>query len=419
VYNDGAPEITSPPLHGTSSDKLRLGNPTEVARWIAERYSAPRDASENYTIGAVRTGTTSDIELEQEPPRDVWRFAVRVAMGSSGGSILMRGTWLLVLVAAVGVAGLAVSCSGQDEGDGSGAPATVATAAEATGRDDADGSMSFNMPADTVQHHWEALTAIKAGDVEDARHHVEHILEVVAADETHAAVMRDVLAALAANKLDEAAHGIEGMLVGRVEPGLTPELLHLQMALAAMRMDDEAAVRHHIDHFIGLGGDDADAQQVIAFLDNGHHEEAAQRLELMIAARVGEASHNDSAMGPEPKPEAGRITVVMTEFAIEPTVIRAHVGERVLLVATNRGTVLHDIAAEGFHGNVESVGVVEAHDSTAGADHADTPAFHASATAGGTGELVFEADEPGEYALFCTVPGHRELGMTATLIIEQ
>ena len=62
---------------------------------------------------------------------------------------------------------------------------------------------------------------------------------------------------------------------------------------------------------------------------------------------------------------------------------------------------------------------MESHDSTASGDHMDAGTFHAAATAGGTAELVFEADEAGEYTLFCTVPGHRELGMTATLVIEE
>lgn len=326
----------------------------------------------------------------------------------------MRLKGLLVFAVTLSLAWLAASCGNGDEPAEPGTQ--TATAVASTG---AVGSNSVEMSASIVLHHWEAITAIKAGNLDDARHHIQHILDAVAADETHAGAMRDALAALQANNLDEAEHGIQGMLAGRAEPGLTPEVMHLQMAMAALTAEDEDEARHHIDHFMGLGVDMADAQRFMALLDEGQRDQAIEHLEVMLAAHGGEMPHGDAPADHETKLEADReVTVVMTEFAFEPNVIRAKVGERVRLVAINRGAVLHDITAEEFHGTVETVGEMEMHESTSGGGHADTGTFHAAAAGGETAELVFAPDEPAEYTLFCTVPGHRELGMTATLIVE-
>lgn len=283
-----------------------------------------------------------------------------------------------------------------------------------------DGAIAFQMSANTVLHHWEALIALQADDLDDARHHVEHIAEAVSADATHAGAMSDVLVALDAADVHDAEHGIEVMLAGRAERDLTPEVLHLQMALVAVRADEEAEARHQIGHLAGSGADGADTQQLIAFLDDGHHDEAAEQLETMIAALGGASAHDDDEHGHEAELEADReITVVMTEFAYEPEVIRAKVGERVRLVIDNRGAVLHDLTTEDFDGEVQTTGGVEQHESSAGDHHGDGNAFHAAVNGGETAELVFEAHEPGEYTLFCSVPGHLQLGMAMTLIIEQ
>jgi uncharacterized cupredoxin-like copper-binding protein len=44
--------------------------------------------------------------------------------------------------------------------------------------------------------------------------------------------------------------------------------------------------------------------------------------------------------------------------------------------------------------------------------------FHTAAESGETSELLFVATEAGEFKLFCTVPGHEQLGMTAVLIVD-
>ena len=79
----------------------------------------------------------------------------------------MRWRYLVYALAAVLVFGAAC---GDDDG-----PALPASA----GSPAADGDGGFVMDAETVQHHWQALIAIRAGDLEDAGHHVDHIIDAV------------------------------------------------------------------------------------------------------------------------------------------------------------------------------------------------------------------------------------------------
>lgn len=44
--------------------------------------------------------------------------------------------------------------------------------------------------------------------------------------------------------------------------------------------------------------------------------------------------------------------------------------------------------------------------------------LHVSVAAGQSSTLDFTALEPGEYEYFCSVPGHKEAGMTGLLIVK-
>ncbi len=330
-----------------------------------------------------------------------------------------RVKWLLMVVLAIGALGLAAACGDDDDDTNADAAATE----EAAHDDEATDGVAFEMDAETVLHHWQALAAIADGNLDDARHHIEHIIGVVDADADHASAMREALAALDAGELHDAEHGIELMVAGSAETELTTGQLHLQMALTALTAREDADARHHIEHAVAALHDDeaAELDAVIAFLDEGDHDEAAEHLTELVIALSGGAEHEDDAdhEAGSAELEADReIIVVMTEFAYEPAVIHAKVGERVRLVLHNEGVVLHDITAEEFHGQVTTTGSLEQHESTAGGHDAGANVFHAALNGGDSAELVFEAEEAGEYTLFCTVPGHRELGMTATLIVE-
>ena len=87
--------------------------------------------------------------------------------------------------------------------------------------------------------------------------------------------------------------------------------------------------------------------------------------------------------------------VTATEFAFEPDTISVQSGEEVTLILRNNGTVGHNLA----------VPILEVQ----------------SATIQPNGEVLvgFTAPaEPGNYRIICTMPGHEEAGMVATLNVK-
>jgi len=49
---------------------------------------------------------------------------------------------------------------------------------------------------------------------------------------------------------------------------------------------------------------------------------------------------------------------------------------------------------------------------------AGTADVHFALTEPGVGVVHLRVNEPGEYAFYCTVPGHREAGMEGTFIVN-
>ena len=111
---------------------------------------------------------------------------------------------------------------------------------------------------------------------------------------------------------------------------------------------------------------------------------------------------------------AREIVIVMRDFSFDPNQIRVKVGETVRLRMINDGTVLHDITAVDFTGQAQGEGA-DLHEHNG---HAAASIFHTAANPSDTATLVFTATQAGEFSLFCSVPGHQELGMVATLIVE-
>ena len=95
---------------------------------------------------------------------------------------------------------------------------------------------------------------------------------------------------------------------------------------------------------------------------------------------------------PSPQPGAPEVTVVATEFAFEPTEVRVRAATTFTVVLDNEGALTHDLTVVdlGFQ-LIAGPGEVAA------------------------GSLL--AAEPGRYEIRCSIPGHAEAGMTATLIV--
>lgn len=92
--------------------------------------------------------------------------------------------------------------------------------------------------------------------------------------------------------------------------------------------------------------------------------------------------------------EIREIAVSGTEFNFNPSSITLTEGERVRLVFTNAGRAPHDFTLEGLGIKTQVIGP------------------------GQTDSVEFVAPASGKYTFFCSVPGHREVGMEGDLTVE-
>ena len=95
---------------------------------------------------------------------------------------------------------------------------------------------------------------------------------------------------------------------------------------------------------------------------------------------------------PAPVPGAREVRIVAKDLSFSPSQVPVSAGGTVNLVLANQGDVLHDLT-------IPAVG------------------FRLEAPAGATATGALTAPRPGSYELFCSVPGHREAGMSGTLVV--
>jgi uncharacterized cupredoxin-like copper-binding protein len=114
--------------------------------------------------------------------------------------------------------------------------------------------------------------------------------------------------------------------------------------------------------------------------------------------------------------EAAQITVTMKEFAFEPDSITVSAGTPVEITLVNEGAVEHDFAIEIIPvENIVTEGSMGDHEMTD--EHSDFD-LHTATAVNQTSVLRFTPTEPGTYQIICSVPGHKEAGMIAELIVE-
>ena len=114
--------------------------------------------------------------------------------------------------------------------------------------------------------------------------------------------------------------------------------------------------------------------------------------------------------------KTAQITVTMKEFAYAPNPITVAAGTPVEITLVNEGAVEHDFVIEVISvTDVSMDGAMEDHEMSG--DHEEFD-LHTSTPAGETSTLTFTPTEPGTYQIFCSVPGHKEAGMVAELIVK-
>lgn len=102
--------------------------------------------------------------------------------------------------------------------------------------------------------------------------------------------------------------------------------------------------------------------------------------------------HDDHADSPVPE-GARTIEVEASSYAFDPDTLTVAVGEPIAVELTSTD-IEHDLVV----------------------DEVD---LHVAADGGDTQVGGFTATEPGEYEMYCSVPGHREAGMVGTLVVEE
>jgi uncharacterized cupredoxin-like copper-binding protein len=145
----------------------------------------------------------------------------------------------------------------------------------------------------------------------------------------------------------------------------------------------------------------------------------------LFAAACGGSTGETTSSGPGENRNATSTSISQTSFTIttqditfatERITLKS--GIPVHLVLDNQGALEHDFTAPGLnvtddivqpddgdHGTGHSMGTMEA-----GTVHLAAPA--------GQSESVTFTPRAGTYTFYCSVPGHREAGMTGTIVVE-
>lgn len=131
-------------------------------------------------------------------------------------------------------------------------------------------------------------------------------------------------------------------------------------------------------------------------------------------ALVGCGGADDVATDLEPSPSLSVVGTDRLEFSPAAYVVRA--DDAIELVLRAEPAVEHDLMVAG------AGGIGSAFDQAGGHSHDDDEMMAddlhiAHAQAGGEARSLFTISEPGTYEVYCSIPGHREAGMVATLTV--
>ncbi len=119
----------------------------------------------------------------------------------------------------------------------------------------------------------------------------------------------------------------------------------------------------------------------------------------------------------EAAPKEALYLVAMTSFAFTPNVLEANAGEVLEIAIQNAEPLLHDFTIDEIDADVH-VSYLGGTGQHAHAEPEKDADVHFALTEPGSGVVHIKVHEPGEYVIYCTVPGHREGGMEGTLIIQ-
>jgi len=112
------------------------------------------------------------------------------------------------------------------------------------------------------------------------------------------------------------------------------------------------------------------------------------------------------------------ITIELRDFEFAPASLEVTAGQIVEIAFSNTGVALHDFTIE--EGDLDSMmmGEMQAVEGHEGNEHTAGFAMHVALEPEHDAMMRMRLHEPGEYVFYCTVPGHRDLGMEGTLTVN-
>ena len=117
---------------------------------------------------------------------------------------------------------------------------------------------------------------------------------------------------------------------------------------------------------------------------------------------------------PTPQP----VTLAAKNMTFNPSSFEATAGAPVVLTLVNEDALEHDFSILEIP--VESVSEpdpVSAEHQMEMGEAAAEPVLHVAVEPKETNQLTFTPTKPGTYEFYCTVPGHKEAGMTGTMTV--
>ena len=117
--------------------------------------------------------------------------------------------------------------------------------------------------------------------------------------------------------------------------------------------------------------------------------------------------------GSAPRP----VAVLAQGFRFTPSTLELTYQQPYRLLLRNPDTVEHDFQVDTFPMKAGNGGGGGGHQH-APAGNAGAETLHVHAAAGRESSLTFTPLARGEFDVYCTIPGHKELGMVARLIVR-
>ena len=131
---------------------------------------------------------------------------------------------------------------------------------------------------------------------------------------------------------------------------------------------------------------------------HGHLPKAGHSSERGHGHGEGRVHGNNGPKGLVSTRARASVLVRSTDFHFKPMTVKVRAGIPTRIELQNDGQTEHSLVVKTPDGEYDWI--------------------HLHAQAGASDAAIYQLDQPGEYRVLCTIPGHTEAGMTGDLIVE-